>query len=106
VVIGSAAAAVQVLGLVRWPFAAPALARRYVAAEAAEAPATRETIEVVFATLNRLLGVGIGEHLGYLLTGLWTVLVAISIVSTTVIARLRLIGRMCAGARSSVDQSS
>ena len=49
-------------------------------------PPRGETIEVVFATLNRLLGVGIGEHLGYLLTGLWTILVAVSIVSTTAIA--------------------
>jgi len=32
-VIGSAAALVQVLGLVRWPFAVPELARRYVDAE-------------------------------------------------------------------------
>lgn len=30
VVIGSAAALVQVVGLVRWPFAVPELARRYV----------------------------------------------------------------------------
>ena len=86
VVIGSAAALVQVLGLVRWPFAIPELARRYVAAEGPAAAATRETIEVVFAMLNRLLGVGIGEHLGYLLTGLWTILAAVSIVSTTAIA--------------------
>ena len=86
VVIGSAAALVQVLGLVRWPFAIPELARRYVAAEGPDAAATRETIEVVFATLNRLLGVGIGEHLGYLLTGVWTILVAVSIVSTAAIA--------------------
>jgi hypothetical protein len=85
-VVGAAAAIVQVLGLVRWPFAVPELARRYVAAEGPEAATTRETIEVVFATLNRLLGVGIGEHLGYLLTGLWTILVAISILSTAVIA--------------------
>ena len=41
-----------------------------------EGDATRRTVEVVFATLHRLLGVGIGEHLGYLLTGLWTLLVA------------------------------
>lgn len=86
IVIGSAAALVQALGLVRWPFAVPELARRYVAAEGPEAAPTRQTIEVVFATLNRLLGVGIGEHLGYLLTGLWTVLVAVSILSTTAIA--------------------
>jgi hypothetical protein len=51
-----------------------------------DAASTRRTIEVVFATLNRLLGVGIGEHLGFLLTGLWTILVAASIVSTAAVA--------------------
>jgi hypothetical protein len=81
-VIGSAAALVQGLGLVRWPFAVPELARRYVAAAGPEGESTRRSVEVVFATLHRLLGVGIGEHLGYLLTGLWTILVAISILST------------------------
>lgn len=86
VVIGSAAAIVQVLGLVRWPFAIPELARRYDLAEGPDAVAARQTIEVVFATLHRLLGVGIGEHLGYLLTGLWTLVVAVSVVSTAAIA--------------------
>ena len=85
VVIGAAAALVQALGLVRWPFAVPELARRYAAAEGPDAEATRRTIEVTFATLHRLLGVGIGEHLGYLLTGLWTLLVAASILSTAVL---------------------
>ena len=86
VVIGAAAALVQALGLVRWPFAVPELARRYVAApDGPDGDATRQTVEVVFATLHRLLGVGIGEHLGYLLTGLWTLLVAASILSTAVL---------------------
>ena len=86
IVSGAVAAVVQALGLVRWPFAVPELARRYVAA--ADGPAgdaTRQGVEVVFATLHRLLGVGIGEHLGYLFTGLWTLLVAGSILSTTVL---------------------
>lgn len=85
IVVGSAAALVQALGLVRWPFAVPELARRYVAADGPDAAATRRTIEVTFATLHRLLGVGIGEHLGYLLTGVWTMLVAGSILSTAVL---------------------
>ncbi len=86
IVVGAAAALVQGLGLVRWPFAVPELARRYVAApDGPDGDATRRTVEVVFATLHRLLGVGIGEHLGYLLTGLWTLLVAGSILSTTVL---------------------
>lgn len=85
IVVGSAAALVQALGLVRWPFAVPELARRYVAAEGPDATATRGAIEVTFATLHRLLGVGIGEHLGYLLTGIWTLLVGMSVLSTAVL---------------------
>jgi hypothetical protein len=85
IVIGAAAALVQALGLVRWPFAVPELARRYVAADGPDAADTRRMIELVFATLYRLLGVGIGEHLGYLLTGLWTLLVAASVLSTAVL---------------------
>jgi uncharacterized protein DUF4386 len=85
VVVGAAAGLVQALGLVRWPFAVPELARRYAAAEGPDSAATRRTIEVVFATLHRLLGVGIGEHLGYLLTGLWTLLLAGSVISTAVL---------------------
>src|SRR3954454_13084717 len=93
VVVGAAAALVQTLGLVRWPLAVPELARRYIAADGPNAAATRGSIEVVFATLHRLLGVGIGEHLGYLLTGLWTLLVAASILSTLVLpAWLGIIG--------------
>jgi len=94
VVIGATAAIVQGLGLVRWPFAVPELARRYVAApDGPDGDATRRTVEVVFATLHRLLGVGIGEHLGYLFTGLWTLLVAASIISTAVLpAWLGIVG--------------
>ena len=84
----------QALGLVRWPFAVPELARRYLAApDGPEGEATRRTVEVVFATLHRLLGVGIGEHLGYLLTGLWTLLVSACILATTVLpAWLEIVG--------------
>lgn len=94
IVAGAAAALVQGLGLVRWPFAVPELARRYVAAPDGPAgDATRDTVATVFATLHRLLGVGIGEHLGYLATGAWTLLVAASILTTAVLpAWLGIIG--------------
>ena len=86
VVVGSAAALVQALGLARWPYAVPELARRYVAApEGPVGEATRASVETVFATIHRLLGVGIGEHLGYLLTGGWTLLVAAGVLSTSVL---------------------
>ncbi len=85
IAVGVAAAIVQVTGLVRWPFVVPELARRYAAAEEGPAgDATRATIEVAFATLHRLLGVAIGEHLGYLLTGAWTVLVGAALLEAAV----------------------
>jgi len=86
VVVGAAAAIVQVLGLVRWPFAVPDLARRYVAAEGPSADDARRSIVLAFETLHRLFGVGVGEHLGYLLTGVWTILVGVSIVGGSVVA--------------------
>lgn len=83
IVTGTIAALVQALGLARWPFAVPELARRYLAApDGPEGDATRQTVEVVFATLHRYLGVGVGEHLGYLFTGAWTLLIAGSILTT------------------------
>ena len=86
IVVATTAAIVQMLGLVRWPFAVPELARRYVAAPDGPAgDATRETVVTMFATLHRLLGVGIGEHLGYLFTGLWTLLIGASILAGTVL---------------------
>jgi hypothetical protein len=85
IVIGATAGLVQVLGLARWPFVIPELARRYVGADGPDAAATRNTLAIVFESLHRLLGVAIGEHLGYLLTGVWTLLVAASILSTSVV---------------------
>lgn len=85
IVIGSAAALVQAIGLARWPFAVPELARRYRAAAGAGDEAERRSIEVTFVTLHRLLGVGVGEHLGYLLTGAWTLLAGASILASTVL---------------------
>ena len=93
VVIGAAAALVQALGLSRWPFVVPELARRHAAADGPQGAATRQSIELTFATIHRLFGVGIGEHLGYLLTGLWTLLIAASVLSTAVLpAWLGIIG--------------
>jgi hypothetical protein len=64
--VGVLAATVQFLGLVRWPFLVPYLAR--VDAEPGASPARREAVDLVFESFNRYLGVGVGEHLGYALT--------------------------------------
>jgi hypothetical protein len=78
--IGVLAAVVQFLGLVRWPFLVPYLARE--AADAAPGSARRESIDVVFQSFNRYLGVGVGEHLGYGLTGAWSVLASVALTQT------------------------
>jgi hypothetical protein len=84
--LGVSAGLVQAFGLVRWPFAVPELARGYIAApKGPSGDADRRTIETVFASMHRLSGVGVGEHLGYLLTGAWTLAVAASIVSASVL---------------------
>ena len=91
VVIGVLAALVQVLGLIRWPFVIPYLARELDTA-APDSPRA-EAVDVVFQALNRYLGVAVGEHLGYLLTGAWTILAGVALIqSDAVPGWLGLIG--------------
>jgi hypothetical protein len=75
------AALVQFLGLARWPFLVPALARTYE--DPTSSLATREATAVVFDSFHRFLGVAVGECLGYLFTGAWTVLVAIAMLQSS-----------------------
>jgi Domain of unknown function (DUF4386) len=78
--LGVLAAAVQFLGLVRWPFLVPYLAR--AAAEPGASEARREAVDIVFQSFNRYLGVAVGEHLGYALTGAWTTLIGVALTQT------------------------
>ncbi|MGH8870796.1 MAG: DUF4386 domain-containing protein [Acidimicrobiia bacterium] len=80
-VVGVLAAVVQFLGLARWPFLVPALARAYT--DPASTEATREATKVVFDSFHRYLGVGIGECLGYLLTGAWSLLVGVAMLQSS-----------------------
>ena len=84
--IGVLAALVQFLGLIRWPFAVPHLARTMN--DPAATGTTREAVDVTFQTLNRYLGVAVGEHLGYLFTGLWTALVSIAVIQSELLNAL------------------
>lgn len=81
--MGVLAAAVQFLGLVRWPFLVPYLAR--ATAEPDATIARKDAVDLVFQAFNRYLGVAVGEHLGYLLTGAWSVLVGIAMLPDTVV---------------------
>ena len=63
--VGIAAAAVQVIGLLRWPILVPG----YAADGNADA----------FSTASDILGTAIGETVGYLLTATWTALVIVAL---------------------------
>jgi hypothetical protein len=81
--IGVLAALVQFLGLIRWPFAVPHLARTM--SDPATTTITKDAVEVTFQTLNRYLGVAVGEHLGYMFTGAWTALVGAAVLQSEVL---------------------
>jgi hypothetical protein len=81
--VGVLAALVQFLGLIRWPFAVPHLARTVRGVDATAA--TKDAVDVAFQTLNRYLGVAVGEHLGYMFTGLWTGLVGVAVIQSDVL---------------------
>jgi hypothetical protein len=74
--IGVLAGVVQFLGLIRWTFLVPYLTRTYF--DPASSQGTREAVIVVFQTFNHYAGVAIGEHLGYLFSGLWTLSIALA----------------------------
>ncbi|HEY9529326.1 MAG TPA: DUF4386 domain-containing protein [Anaerolineales bacterium] len=78
--IGVLAGAVQFLGLIRWPFLVPTLADLYTAPGASQA--TRDSVAVVFQAFHQYVGVAIGEHLGYIFTSLWTLLLCAAILQT------------------------
>jgi hypothetical protein len=79
--IGVLAAVVQFLGLARWPFLVPQLARAYADPDSSQA--TREATAVAFDSFHRYLGIGIGECLGYLLTGAWTMLIGVAMFQSS-----------------------
>lgn len=79
-VIGITAGIVQFLGLVRWPFLVPYLARAYL--DPASSEATRDAVVVVFQAFNQYAGVAVGEHLGYLFTSGWTLLVGLAMLKS------------------------
>jgi hypothetical protein len=73
--VGIAAAAVQVIGLLRWPVLVPGYASDAASGDAGVAAAARDS----FRTASDILGTATGETLGYLLTAAWTVLVIVAL---------------------------
>jgi hypothetical protein len=76
--VGAAVVLSQALGLLRWVYLVPHLARAHADPQATAAQ--RDATVAVFRAFHQYLGVGVGEHLGYLLTGLWSILIGTAIV--------------------------
>lgn len=72
---GILAGLVQALGLLRWVIVIPSIAANFTAAGATEVDKAVATGLFDFA--NTYIGMGVGEHLGYLFTALWTVTLAV-----------------------------
>jgi Domain of unknown function (DUF4386) len=81
-VVGVLAAFAQTLGLMRWPFLVTDLAATY--ADPKSSPATRDAVAVTFQAFHRNIGVAVGEHLGYIFTAVWSLLLSIAILQTGV----------------------
>jgi hypothetical protein len=82
---GVVAGLVQALGFLRWPFLVPHLTAAYLDPSAGEAQ--RAAAAMVFEAFHRYAGMGIGEHLGYLSTSVWTFLVALVMLRTPLFGR-------------------
>lgn len=79
-IIGVISGLVQAMGLFRWTFLVPSLAAQYNAPTAT--PATRDAVAVVFNAFHQYIGVAVGEHLGYLFTGAWTILISVMMLNS------------------------
>lgn len=75
---GVLAGLVQALGLLRWVILIPGLAAHYVAPGTTE---LQQAMDVaIFDFANQFLGAGVGEHVGYLFTAIWTALISALLV--------------------------
>lgn len=72
---------VQMIGLLRWTFVIPVLARTY--ADATASAATRESAVVVFQAVHQYGGVVLGEHIGQTFTIIWMLLVSLAMFRST-----------------------
>jgi hypothetical protein len=75
----------QAMGFMRWPIAVPFLAEQMAAATT---PAGQAMVALVEGTLNRYAGMVIGEHLGFLGQGSWTLFVSAAMMSGALFSRV------------------
>lgn len=69
--IGIIGLVVQIIGLLRWSFVVPILARNYISGN----EIIKESTKSSFQMLHQFGGVVLGEHIGQLFTIVWTVMI-------------------------------
>ena len=72
--LGTATAIFQAIGFSRWVFTIPMIAHAYFAPSTSDA--SKQALALLYDTLNRYLGMTVGEHLGFLAVGAWTMVLA------------------------------
>ena len=73
--LGVISGIVQIIGLLRWVFVVPVIARNYVTASD---PMVKEISKYSFQTIHQFGGILLGEHLGQLFTIIWTIMISIA----------------------------
>ena len=87
----------QMLGWVRWPIAVPGLADAWTDPTATDTE--REATAAAYDVLNGYAGGALGEHLGWLLQGIWAVGVAVLLLRSRRLPRwFAVLGLALAGA--------
>lgn len=74
--IGVIGLVVQMIGLLRWTFVVPVLAKSFVETKN---EAMKASAVMSFNTIHQYGGVVLGEHMGQLFTIIWTVLVSVAL---------------------------
>jgi len=80
-IMGVLSGLVQGMGLLRWPLLVPMLAAQY---HAAATPEERGAVGVVFNAFHQYIGVVVGEHLGYIFTAAWTILISVMMFASPI----------------------
>jgi hypothetical protein len=67
---------IQIIGLLRWVFIIPVLANSYVSGD----EVARTSAKISFQLIHQFGGVLLGEHLGQLLTIIWTIMISYAFI--------------------------
>src|SRR5512137_1949495 len=76
---------VQVIGLLRWVFVVPVIARFYT--NPATTPTTQESLSVLFMGIHQYGGVVLGEHMGQFFIILWMSMISAIIYNSPLFAK-------------------